>query len=314
MTAVEQIESNSDYYDATTIELCVISYESQDKISAAVASNTNLKVVWGPARLVHWDDIAYSLMYVACNAQTGEYFVVIRGTNFDSLSSWLNQDFAVGTTQPFARLPDNPPNVPADALISQGTFNGMSDLISLKDPSTQKSVVDFLQAEQPRYLYVTGHSLGGTLTPSFAAYLNAMLYKGAVNSNMGMWSFAGLTAGGNGFNNYFNGMFPDVQKRFRRFHNDLDIAPFCWYSKSSIQNIYRAHDLQWSYIEEYLIGHYFSDAEGSGISYAQPIHGITLNGQFDKHIIEDYSWAAQALHQHHSTTYQRLIIAFLSKD
>ncbi|MDH5178188.1 MAG: hypothetical protein OEZ39_00855 [Gammaproteobacteria bacterium] len=304
MTALEQIQINPNYFTLTTIKLCVISYFDAHRIPEAVASDCGLRVVWGPAQLAHWDGIPYSLMFIAEKADSGELFVVIRGTNFESLSAWRSEDFAVGNSQPFAALPGNPPKVPTDALISQATFNGMTDLLNLRDPQTGRSAVEFLQASLAEYIYVTGHSLGGTLTPTMGAYLNAMIYDGQSNSDIAMWSYAGLTPGGNGFNQYFNQMLPNV---LLRYHNTLDIAPYCWYAKDGIRDIYKPHKLAWSWAEEKLVDSLFTEAAHSGIGYAQPVAGIGLEGVFDSSIIEDYSWFAQALHQHHVSTYRYLI-------
>ena len=209
MDVFDNIGSNYDFYPNTSIALCAIAYDSMSAIHGEVSSQTGLRVVWGPAELKSWDDISYSRAYIAGDIGTGEYFVVIRGTNFDSIVSWRKQDFDLATTQPFAALPGNPPGVPADALIAQGSFNGMTDLLKLHDPRTGASMLQFLQTLQPRYLYVTGHSLGGTLTPTLFAYLNAMLYGAGPVTNMALWSFAGLTAGGTGFNAYFNSILPN---------------------------------------------------------------------------------------------------------
>lgn len=308
MNVLEQINSNYNYYPHTAIELCVISYEKQEKINMAVTTNTNLNVVWGPAQLTHSDGIAYSLMFVASNTETGEYFVVIRGTNFDSLSSWLEQDFKVGSAKPFSTLPGNPPNAPVSALISQGTFNGMSDLISLTDPGTGQSVIEYLGEQQPLCLYVTGHSLGGTLTPPFFAYLNAMLYRGNSITNMALWSFAGLTPGGTGFNDYFNSIFPNDQGLLWRIQNSLDIAPFLWYSQADVQNIYISpYNLEWSAIEKDSIEHLFKEANLAEIGYKQPQASQVISGQFDTRFLDDHSWLLQAFHQHHSSTYKQLV-------
>lgn len=53
----------------------------------------------------------------------------------------------------------------------------------------------------------------------------------------------------------------------------------------------------------------FSDALATNIGYAQPQPGLALPGTFDSSIIDRNLWAAQALHQHHSTTYQAMVNA-----
>lgn len=295
------------HYPNTMINLCNISYEKISDIKASVEA-TGQTIVWGPQELVSDVDVAYSLMYVAFNEASREYTVVIRGTNFDSWSSWTKQDFAVGNTQPFNSLPCTVPmSAPTSVLISQGTFNGMKDLISLKDPSTGLNVVEFfdglLKVDKNFIIYVTGHSLGGTLTPPMFAYLNDQLFGGGYVSRMASWSFAGLTAGDGGFNTYFNSIsnpeFP------WRIHNDLDIAPLLWYAQNEVENIYTSNDLSWGWPEDDFINKLFEEA--SGIGYEQPLGDHALTGTFDSSIIEEFMWTAQALHQHHSTTYKTLI-------
>lgn len=307
MNAQELISSNYAYYPNTAVELCVISYDDFDAIKHAVTHRTDLEVVWGPAQLTDMCGVSYSLMFVAKKASTGEYFVVIRGTNYDSLESWLLQDFDVATSQPFSNLPGNLPNVPDTALISQGTFNGMTDLLSLTDPVSNISLVDFLKGENPNYLYVTGHSLGGTLSPPLFAYLNAILYGGRSITNMALWSFAGLTPGGTGFNDYFNSILPNNQDFLWRMHNTLDIAPFFWWSLPGVQNIYAAEQLFWSDLEKDPIGYLFRESKYADIGYAQPQEGLALVGDFENSFPDDDFWAAQASYQHHSTTYLKLV-------
>lgn len=197
--------------------------------------------------------------------------------------------------------------MPADALIAQGSFNGMTDLLKLHDPRTGASMLQFLQTLQPRYLYVTGHSLGGTLTPTLFAYLNAMLYGAGPVTNMALWSFAGLTAGGTGFNAYFNSILPNDQGFLWRIQNSLDVAPLCWWSYPGIQQIYVPYDLHWDCIDKDAVEDLFADAAKARIGYAHPQPGLVLPGAFDDSILDGDIWALQALHQHHPATYQALV-------
>ncbi|MCH7565623.1 MAG: hypothetical protein IH968_17560 [Gemmatimonadetes bacterium] len=166
--------------------------------------------------------------------------------------------------------------------------------------------MEFLQQAKPTYLYVTGHSLGGTLTPPMSAYLNDVLYGGGWWNSMAMWSFAGLTPGDQGFADYFNSLgnpeFPF------RIHNTLDIAPFCWWSLNNIQNIYAPYDLNWGWPEDEFLTNLFNEA--AGVGYTHPLGDQALNGTFDTSFRDKHMWTAQALHQHHSTTYQTLVNKF----
>ena len=301
MNELKYLESSYNYYPRTMIRLCDISYRDMSSIPGAV-KDLGLKVVWGPAEAVSSWGISYSLMFVAMRSEPEEYTVVIRGTNMYSWESWTKQDFDIGKTAPFNKLA---PHAPANALISEGTFNGMNDLIGLNDPTTGKGVLDFLKNAKPRYLYVTGHSLGGTLTPPMFAYLNDWLYGGGYVSNMALWSFAGLTPGDSGFNNYFNSLSnPELPFRL---HNTLDIAPFCWWSLDHIKNIYAPYGLSWGWPEDDVINYLFNEAKGK--EYAQPKGDKALPGKFDTSIIDEYLWVAQAMHQHHTGTYKTLVDA-----
>ena len=300
MTLLEPLANDYNYYPRTMVDLAAISYDDLGSIPNEV-QQLGWQVVWGPAELVSWLDVSYSLAYVCRRPQPyNEYTVVIRGTNMMSWDSWEKEDFAIGTTRPFNELA---PHAPANALVSYGTFRGTTDLLSLRDPQKKTSIVDFLRLEKPSVLYVTGHSLGGTLSPPLFAYLNDVLYGGNYVTNMALWTFAGLTAGDINFNTYFNGLFnPEFAWRL---HNTLDIAPFCWWSLPNIQNIYQAYGLNWGWPEDDLIEDLFARAQGK--NYAQPVGDQALPGTFDNSIVDEYLWTAQAMHQHHSSTYQTLV-------
>ncbi len=289
------------YYPRTMVRLAgLIADQDVSTIPASVQA-LGQTVVWGPVQEYH-DEISDSLMYVAMRDNPNEYTVVIRGTNMDSWYSWEKEDFAIHTLRKFSELA---PHAPDHARVSHGTFRGMKLLLEMTDPNTGLTVTEFLKQRNPQYLYVTGHSLGGTLTPPMFAYLNDALYGGGHVHNMALFSFAGLTPGDQGFNAYFNGLgnpeFPF------RFHNTLDIAPFCWWSLSSIQNIYAPYGLGWGWPESDVLEDLFADAAGKG--YAQPLGDQALPGKFEHGFFDKHLWVAQALYQHHGSTYQALVDA-----
>ncbi len=282
--------------------LSSIAYDSLTAIPKEVES-LGLNVVWGPVELCDDLGVSYSLAYVAKRSNPEEYTVVIRGTNFLSLESWAMEDFDVEPPlQAFSQLA---PHAPASALVSQGTFDGMNDLLSLTDPITGQGIVDFLKASSPQYLYVTGHSLGGTLTPPMFAYLNDVLYGGGFVHNMAYWSFAALTSGDQGFADYFNTLGNPAF--VGRLHNTLDIAPYCWWSLDNVQNVYKANGLSWGPPESDAIEDLFSEVSGAG--YAHPSGDQALAGVFNGSFPTRDIWVMQAMYQHHSTTYISLVDA-----
>ncbi|WP_259066127.1 lipase family protein [Mucilaginibacter sp. X4EP1] len=302
MSTTELINSNYNYYPNTMIALCSASYlEDTTDVNNAVEA-LGLEVVWGPIWLSDWIGISYSMMYVAANASTGEYTVVIRGTNAISLSSWLEEDFDVEYTEPFT---DFVPNAPAEAMLSQASYNGLSDLLSMVDP-VNGSLTEFIANATYSNLYVTGHSLGGTLTPAMFAYLNYITNGGKWVVNMACWSFAGLTSGNNFFAEYWNSL---SNPQFAwRIHNPLDIAPFLFYSQTDVQNIYDAYGFPWTSLNlplRTMIDTLFYLAEGN--DYTQPVGDQQLAAIFS---LNFDAWDEQAFYQHHVSTYLGLVKQF----
>lgn len=290
-------DDSYNYYPQTMIDFCAISYDDISSIPAAV-QQLGWTVVWGPAQLLSDEGVSYSLAFVASRNDPNETTVVIRGTNLDSWTAWTSEDFDIGTTVPFTQLV---PTAPAGAVISQGTLDGINDLLQLTDPATNASLVSYLQGVTGD-LYVTGHSLGGTLVAPMTAYLNYVLYGGGYFTNMAMWSFAGLTPGNADFNNYFTSLgnpeFP------WRLYNTLDIAPDCWGNLPAIKTIYTP-PLTYGLPESLVLDGLFLLADGKG--YAQPTDGsVPLAGTFQQET-GDFAWIDEAIYQHHFTTYQTLV-------
>ncbi len=349
-------ENNYNAYPVTAIGLCAISYlnnggsvsgpaianavtnayntpynpNNYDPNNPPIQPNTPLEtsIVWGPAFSPVNGFATNSLMFIAQVKSSSEYFVVIRGTDPISLSSWINEDLEVDTIVPLNTLPNVPSSIIYDDItISLAAFNGMSDLLGLTDPNTNQSALTFLQNtianNSDAYIYVTGHSLGGTLTPVMFSYLNAILFNGNTYCNMAMWSFAGLTAGGTNFNDYVDHLNPNAAFNWR-IPNTLDIAPFLVGPAninqapvpSDITNIYSELSIDpGSYA---LLMDLFSKANATtgtnppGLNfYLQPSFGINpINGTYQPaltHIPLVAPWATQALYQHHASTYYQMV-------
>lgn len=284
------------------MQLAAIAYDAKDLVRLSVDFHFmgKLKVVWGPEEAYHdvlGVPVPYSAAFIAQGPGEGEYTVVIRGTEANSLMSWITEDFEV-TPVPFSRFAAN---APPNAMISQGTSNGLNDLISLGQPGN--GLVDFLTAADPTTLYVTGHSLGGTLTPALFAYLNYQLRGGVHVDNMAPCSFAGLTAGNREFNDYFNGLFTCPTPW--RFYNTLDIAPILWEgTRADLEHLYESPNFKLPYegAEAAVLDALLQAAQPTG--YQQPGGGHPLTGTLDTSCT---SWIKEALAQHHHSEYLKLV-------
>ena len=281
----------------TMMSLASIAYSPLFMISDQVKA-LGQEVVWGPAEL---GLIPYSAAFIAYDSVAQAYTVVIRGTDPLSWSSWKGEDFDLLPTVPFSQFTSL---APSGAVISAGTANGLRDLLKLQAGKPKTGILGFLQANPPPTLYVTGHSLGGTLTPALFAYLNAELYGGVCADNMAPCSFAGLTPGNAAFNSWFGGLFSSTAEW--RFYNTLDFAPYCWWSLADVQDVYTPWNLAYGKPESDLLDPLF--ASSASVGFAQPAGGYALQGTFNESIL-DQTWVTQAIYQHHHTTYQALVNA-----
>jgi hypothetical protein len=283
------------------MQLAAIAYDAKDFVRLSVDTHFmgRVKVVWGPEEAYHvfGVPVPYSAAFIAHGPGEGQYTVVIRGTEANSLMSWVTEDFEVGPV-PFSQFAAN---APPNAMISKGTSNGLKDLLSLGQPGN--GIVDFLSKVSPTTLYVTGHSLGGTLTPALFAYLNYRLRGGEHVDDMAPCSFAGLTAGNREFNDYFNGLFTCPTPW--RFYNTLDIAPILWHgTRADLEQLYELPGLNLPYegVEAWALDTLLRDAKPVG--YEQPGGDYALAGTPDTSCT---SWIKEALAQHHHGAYLTLV-------
>lgn len=198
------------------------------------------ELVWGPVVDVSplpiiGDFLAINTMYIArSSGDTPQYVVAIAGTNEGSKFDWLIEDFWVEGTVTWPYLPPQSGNSPQ---ISDGTNFGLNKLLGMQDGG--QSARDYLQAnattQSGTSVTVTGHSLGGALSPSYALYLHDT--QGTWNSNgnatISCQPTAGPTPGDANFASYFDGI---LGGNTNRVWNKLDMVPHAW-EKDMLQEV-----------------------------------------------------------------------------
>jgi len=170
-----------------------------------------------------------NFLYIAQSKSTGAYAIAIRGTypNPFSPAYWegATQDNPIGPMQPWPGAPG--------ANVSGGTWAGFQNLLTLSNGANS-----FAQAvaalPDGAKLYVTGHSLGGTLTPVIALWL-AELKRGF---DITALPFAGMTPGNAAFAALF-GPGTALDGRVTRYNNTLDTVPYGWDRVLETRNFYQ---------------------------------------------------------------------------
>jgi len=192
----------------------------------------NWKIVWGfqifQKELSSTSSIADNAVFVAQNNNTKEFVVSIAGTNPISKIDWCTEDFKLN---PPVAWNFNEENVTPTGNIAKGTFVGL-DIVLNKLKDNGKSLSQFfshqiVESGQPLKITVTGHSLGGTLSPPVAlALLNTQhIWDPKSSAQIHVQPSAGLTSGDKVWRDYYDSK---LGCRTNRLWNKLDVAPRCW--------------------------------------------------------------------------------------
>jgi triacylglycerol lipase len=248
------------------------------------------EIVWGPA--VHQSapelpgmaaKLSDALMLVCRDLDSGEYFVVFRGTNTISPTEWLFQDFMVQKQVPWLKLQAG--QAPETALVSEGTATAVAlrrdlcpgDGAADQGKTLAEALVGILESSAGQcVMHFTGHSLGGLLAPVMALWLLDRLASDgrddlAARLKLDVYGFAAPTAGNRAFADYMASRLPDN----RRYANDLDIATLAWDEGAmrAIPSLYEP-EVGMQAIAKSLYGLCMRLCAGKG--YTQPIERVSV--------------------------------------
>lgn len=238
-----------------TVELSFISlagcWETEPaKVSGAVRSLMaemlpRQELVWGPAlhqprpELLDADSRrSDALAFISRDLDSGDYFVVFRGTNTVSATEWILQDFLVQKQVPWSELSPGTAAGP-DALVSEGTARAVQLRLALRPDEGEAGAGSCLEealfgivarAKGRAVLHFAGHSLGGLLAPTMALWLvdrldcSGLAELRASKLGLDVYGYAAPTAGNQAFASYLASRLPQN----RRYANPYDIAPLAW--------------------------------------------------------------------------------------
>jgi len=222
-----------DEYAQLLMTLAGMAYGQPSDIPGYLAKHPLTSPDWS----IHWIaaevELPIAFAFIARNERTGAYAVAIRGTYPNPLSPayWDDASFdnPTGPMHPWSVGNDSA------AKVSAGTWAAFQAVIALSDGSM--SFAQALRAIGPdAVVYVTGHSLGGTLAPVIALWLTEQPNKVVAD----VYAFAGMTPGNRAFANLFATGSP-LAKRVRRYNNDLDTVPYGWDRVWATRNFYSPH-------------------------------------------------------------------------
>jgi hypothetical protein len=113
--------TNYNYYPNTAVSLANIAYKDVNDIPPSVTGVPDMTCLWAQGNTV-------AQLFIARNVMTSDIWVVIRGTNWASPTSWDKEDFDIGSGVPFITLPGFDPmlpiTIPSAVEISQEHLTG----------------------------------------------------------------------------------------------------------------------------------------------------------------------------------------------
>jgi triacylglycerol lipase len=256
------------------------------------------EISWGP--VAHQENSKLpsdSLMYIVKDSIDSAYTLVIRGTNPVSISSWIFQDLMVSGLTPWGR--QSPTTKSENAYISKATDNSLAIHKSLTCDG--QSVLDWIitriNADGTIKLNVTGHSLGGLMSPTFANYLldelSSRSLGGLIDCNV--YALAGPTAGTSEYVKQLNFALND---KFVCYENYYDIATHVWAEKDMrdvLPGLYAEKGIHLGKYEEMALKYLTEQIHSLGYTKLPNVHTIKSD-VIPFSIFNDY--ILQAIYQH----------------
>ncbi len=186
---------------------------------------TNEKWVldWGPALSPNLGN----MMYIVKNTSTTPtmYAIAIRGTDWCFPTNW-KQDILVWNFEryPYGSSLDS---------VAEGTLDGLNTLLGLRDSSTGKTLVSYLNTIQGNNdMYITGHSLGGALATIMISWFLDNGYGSRFK--LKSYTFAAPSIGNPGYVAHFNQIINATGSESYRVINPLDLVPRFWNELDSV--------------------------------------------------------------------------------
>jgi len=194
------------------------------------------ELVWGP--VVYRFEFALfndNLLYAVRGRDDPTTLAVsVRGTNAPALFDWLIEDLSVFKLH---RWPYGQPPPGLEPKIAEGTRKGLEILQRLVPPEgvpgDGQGIAAFLagqvaaNAPSRTTIHVTGHSLGGALSPVLALWLADTRgdWDPEGRADLHVTPFAGPTPGDADFATYYD---QRLGTSTTRFHDAIDVATMVW--------------------------------------------------------------------------------------
>ncbi|MFZ2403945.1 MAG: hypothetical protein WAW41_02335 [Methylobacter sp.] len=184
-------------------------------------------VVWGPAYYEPKDSSKIgNTMFVA---QQGTWYVIaIAGTNPHSTFDWVQEDGDIAPTPwTYYTVAGN---------VTTGDNLGLTNLLTLTSPNTLQAFLASLSDKETIQLTITGHSLGGALSPLLTMALMDPNSSASSGINLSYWkqvtllATAGPTPGDATFAAYVQNFVTNNPSQLTAdfIWNSNDIVPHAW--------------------------------------------------------------------------------------